>query len=409
MVRQGVKNRRSRSPRSRDEWISRTIAQFGRYPERHPPGLRVDITGSFRLENLMQVWGYAKHLTFEEVLAAIRRHMFHGEGDPRFNVDYHVDGSIFIQVLPRRGRRSMNSEGRYGSRSNEGPRSSTDMAIPPPPPPPLSCNVTLKGCQRSSTDIAFPAVSIAKVKYDGDVGKVVKDRRPPGMPILFTRLEPSGPATLQAKGMSLDDVISGTSATDSLNLTHRAGDANCDGPLPMRPDRSDQPDRPDRGNQSMGEKVMRWLGWVLLGGGHAELGVTVIGSGWARVDTVAEAGMRTRLDFGGLTIEKLLDIVKESDGVFETRNGILRKVPRSERSAWPQMPRASQDARVMSVIGAADRAPPMPPNAPQGPPGEHWTPYNDDISGELWWCYEGPLGRWWCEDLRSLPQPYEGG
>jgi hypothetical protein len=285
--------------------------------------------------------------------------MFHGaEGDLRFQVDTAVDGHIRIIVMPKR------REGRYGSRSN------AVMAIPPPPPPP---------------------------------------------PL-------SGPDTLRAKSMSLDEVISSTSATDSLNLTQRAGEANCDGPLPSRPDRPRQPDPSDGGNQSMEEKVTRWLSWVLNGGGHAELGVTVIGSGWARVDTVAEAGMRTRLDFGGLTIEKLRDIVKESDGRFETRNGILRKVPRSERhaspaaevrgakpksSAWPQMPRASQDARVMAEIGAADRAPPMPPNAPQGPPGEHWTTYKDDISGEYWWCYEGPLGRWWCNDLRSLPEPYK--
>merc|ERR1711920_1182870 len=34
-----------------------------------------------------------------------------------------------------------------------------------------------------------------------------------------------------------------------------------------------------------------------------------------------------------------------------------------------------------------------PQRSPGPPPGLHWTRYHDD--GEVWWYYEGPLGKWW--------------
>ena len=33
---------------------------------------------------------------------------------------------------------------------------------------------------------------------------------------------------------------------------------------------------------------------------------------------------------------------------------------------------------------------------PEGPPGQHWKKYSDDDF--LWWYYEGPAGKWWCND-----------
>eukprot|EP00928_Gymnodinium_smaydae_P036696 TRINITY_DN25611_c0_g1_i1.p1 TRINITY_DN25611_c0_g1~~TRINITY_DN25611_c0_g1_i1.p1 ORF type:complete len:237 (+),score=38.53 TRINITY_DN25611_c0_g1_i1:73-783(+) len=43
---------------------------------------------------------------------------------------------------------------------------------------------------------------------------------------------------------------------------------------------------------------------------------------------------------------------------------------------------------------------------PARPPGEYWTRYND--CGELWWYYEGPLGKWWCSsETEDTPLRYE--
>jgi hypothetical protein len=42
---------------------------------------------------------------------------------------------------------------------------------------------------------------------------------------------------------------------------------------------------------------------------------------------------------------------------------------------------------------------------PPPPPGDHWTKYEDE--GNIWFYYEGPLGKFWCPADNKDPQPYD--
>jgi len=99
---------RSRSPKRGTEWISRTVAGFGRYPERRPPGLRVDVSGGMRLDSLVSVWGRHHGLTEQKLLDAIKAHMFHEadekatKGLLRFVIDTDAEGSLVVRTRPKR-------------------------------------------------------------------------------------------------------------------------------------------------------------------------------------------------------------------------------------------------------------------------------------------------------------------
>jgi hypothetical protein len=99
---------RSRSPKRGTEWISRVVAGFGRYPERRPPGLRVDVNGGMRLDSLVSVWGREHGLTEKKLLDAIKTHLFHepdekaSKGLLRFVIDTDAEGFLVVRTRPKR-------------------------------------------------------------------------------------------------------------------------------------------------------------------------------------------------------------------------------------------------------------------------------------------------------------------
>jgi len=100
---------RSRSPKRGTSWISRAISSFGRYPEKRPRGLCADETGAFPLEQLMVHWGREHGLKEQDVLEALREHMFADQdgkdGHLRFVIDADQMGNIIVRVPPKRFRR----------------------------------------------------------------------------------------------------------------------------------------------------------------------------------------------------------------------------------------------------------------------------------------------------------------
>ena len=404
--RRGGGDRRSRSPRSRarDEWISRVITQFSRYPNVRPPGLRVDSSGSFGLENLMEVWGIEQSLSAEDILGAVHKNLLTGDRTLRYAVDTDANSRIVVRAMPARGPRD-GAGSRCGSRSNAGssytpPPAPPPRVVPPPHPPPPS------------------------------TWRQLGSRPPPHPP-----KPPSHPRTaaqIPLLDSSLDDSIR-TSNEPGVPSQPRRPDGDAHGRLPTQPDRG------------IGTKLERWLGWVLKKG-YSELGIDVTDGGWARLDTVAAAGRQDRRDFASLDADKLRDILKESDtsGRFEITGAYLRKVRRDER-AWTRRSRETDletdrsltlaaavtsvrtspgeaggagngagstrvNAEVVAAEGPAHEAVvdavdvggrPCPP----GPPGDHWDIYRDHCDD--WYFYDGPLGKWWADGSDCIPLPYD--
>ena len=113
---------RSRSPayRCSIQRISRTIAGFGRYAHKRPPGLKVE-DGVLMLDNLMSAWGRAHGLDEEDVMESVQWNIVHGPeggGDIRLAADIDAWGRIAIRVMPSRSRRY----GNEGAQHDRGDR-----------------------------------------------------------------------------------------------------------------------------------------------------------------------------------------------------------------------------------------------------------------------------------------------
>ena len=131
------------------------LVGFGRYDNHRPRGLRVS-QGSFMLNDLMDSWACHEGLTRQEVLHAVRVHMFHEDHvQLRFEIQ-QKHGDTMIRVMPKRGHHSQGNRqredlprmqsgaGRAGQSGHGAPSSSTEAyaeirPIPkkaPLPPPP---------------------------------------------------------------------------------------------------------------------------------------------------------------------------------------------------------------------------------------------------------------------------------
>lgn len=44
------------------------------------------------------------------------------------------------------------------------------------------------------------------------------------------------------------------------------------------------------------------------------------------------------------------------------------------------------------------------PDPPGEKPGKFWQVFQD--GGDIWYYYEGPLGKWWCQDKFEMPEPF---
>ena len=102
MARHG-RRRRSRSPRGH-LGIAKAVAAFARYTDGRPPGLIVSEDGCMLLDNLGRSWGDRHGLTANQILEAVRAHIFHKDGNGmRFAVDGDAWGHyVVIRVFPRR-------------------------------------------------------------------------------------------------------------------------------------------------------------------------------------------------------------------------------------------------------------------------------------------------------------------
>ena len=91
---------RSRSPARSDEWISREVAKFGRHADKRPVGLIVDSSGSFNLENLMQVWGTPQFLKEMDVIVSLQRNCWRStDGTRRFEITNSAANGVIVKTF----------------------------------------------------------------------------------------------------------------------------------------------------------------------------------------------------------------------------------------------------------------------------------------------------------------------
>uniref|UniRef100_A0A7S4V3K5 Uncharacterized protein n=1 Tax=Alexandrium monilatum TaxID=311494 RepID=A0A7S4V3K5_9DINO len=386
------------APGSADsERISRSIAIFGRYPNKRPSGLRVDDEGCFGLKDLMRTWGDKEGLTEETILSAVRENMFHEEGGAlRFAIGENPDGSIFIRVLPKRGHQQQRAcatparapwqpsgkqwqsrPQQQGSRGSGG--GSWGGAAPKHVPPP---KLTPAPGLRGSVAVAVAAAA----------DKLQAAREAP----LQERLE-----------MALDEMIDKSGKKDKLEMpledVIRSEDVEMkDAQSPVK-----QASSPDgsNGKSGWGKRSEQkpgggnWDGgwnWNAAESWSKRRGRNRRGQqswGWRE-----DGWQQSRRDGG------------EDGGGAEAWRGRDNSRARSSSSGSRSRSRSWRRQRGRRVEGDSEedtqcgkphgRAPPRPP-------GLYWTQYRDD--GLLWWYYEGPLGRWFCANAKEDPTPYEPG
>lgn len=333
---------RSRSPSSADSLqISKTIAGFGRYPQKRPRGLPVDTLGCVKLDDIMRCWGFAQGLEEKDIMHAVRQHMFRetaGGGSLRFAMDGDADGGIVIRVMPTdrdvdrggrphrsRGLRDMPYEGVLGRAFGMRPPEQrvpkmigSVLRTPLPKPMPTSPNVNgalsrakQKGNKLDmSLDDVIRSEEVIDLEADDRVNPFSRKREQ-----VLNKVRQMGlhPDTMHLRRAPQD--------TDFFPKGGRRGEG-----------------RNHRRRWSPQEKVQRWVSWVVQAG-YQELGIMLAEGGWVDIAALAAAIPKSRPDFGDFDAEKLKVFIQDSDvdGRFEINPANqLRKVPKDRRKAKDQ-------------------------------------------------------------------------
>lgn len=393
---------RSRSPprRNSKEWIAKTIVRFGRYEDRRPRGLSVDGTGAMLLSNLMRVWGEEEGLPPKKVLEALQENQRQADGGTRFSVDrLGDDWEITVHPRHRMGgdrprprrphSREADRDGNFSTKDKMGMglddiiRGSSSRD-----------HYSSRDHHRSSRDDCKPGAghgvngAASNCKVEVDVIDLEDDNfdlaalAPPAPPA-----HRSFASTGWAKRREIDE-------RDRMDWHHRPHDER---------DRTDRPHRPfNQQDHQHKVKVSKFVSYILKRG-HAELGID-LWQEFADLNDIVKILNQKRHMFGEYTLEDLKNSLQDSDDVgrFKFWKDWVRKIDRSDRDA----PKSSAAPVGMEVDRSHDpgRAPSSDVSRPPGPPGEFWTQYTDEGQGKTWWFYEGPLGKWWCDDDDAVPR-----
>lgn len=434
---------RSRSPK-RTTWISKAVAGFGRYPDKRPKGLYADDTGAFRVEDLMYYWGHDQGLTEQQLLTALRDHMFHegeGAGHLRFAIDSDAKGHIVVRVQPPKRKESNGQcatpararwrQQRGGSEADE-MMGAVDIVADLPVSEKLDMSLEdmIKIGRREERPLKMPTELRPRTWHssgDWAARDTEWTRWHSDQPEAYSRNEEGHSSAAYAR-LRAEKV---RHRVEQMGLT--PGSRHIREPGRNRESRREAEGSGPSPHLATWEKIQRWVGWVVKKG-YKQLGLD-LSDGWVHLEALAKAMHESRPDFGLLDAVGLRAVLKDNDAIgrFETDGQRVRKVPRDERRGdrgrgshrqphgWGRQGLASASTRRCdreasdpgeseddSDAASAPRAPQGAGNRPTPsiPPGEHWTKYQDD--GVMWWYYEGPLGKWWASsDTHMLPTPYE--
>mmetsp|Transcript_13368 Transcript_13368/g.25240 ORF Transcript_13368/g.25240 Transcript_13368/m.25240 type:complete len:425 (-) Transcript_13368:58-1332(-) len=411
---------RERSPRGAKNsgWISRAIAGFGRYKEKRPAGLQIDSRGALKLDSLYEAWGWDQGLTKEDVLRAVSDNLYfdsHKKDEKRFEILTDSKGVVSILVHQRRGNRN--------------------------------------GGQAPWKD---------NVKKEWESGDSWSEGRGVASPVRSWESDvwSSGSAWDKSSGSKQEVKEEESSWADQSKDDSWAGQSK-DSQWNSWDNNSWS------SNRNNGEQVQRWLGWALKSG-YKQMGVPLKDGEWIWAESLAEELGKSKPKLNITSVAELQNLLDETDqaGRFEISDGYIRKVKRDDRvsrattataaaaarhrpeaaperpqhadgsayetsysyaekehhapSSWSESstparhnfspPRASGSAYTANSAYAVvqKELPGNPQDGQKGkpppPPGAGWSKFTDD--GHFWWFYEGPLGKWWCQDVDKYIEPY---
>eukprot|EP00928_Gymnodinium_smaydae_P052837 TRINITY_DN36988_c0_g1_i1.p1 TRINITY_DN36988_c0_g1~~TRINITY_DN36988_c0_g1_i1.p1 ORF type:complete len:400 (-),score=64.58 TRINITY_DN36988_c0_g1_i1:88-1287(-) len=388
---------RSRSPGGTGEAISRAVAGFGRYPDKRPPGLRVDATGAFLLGDLMDAWGSQQGYSDQQVLDAIRKNMFYDasnkNGNLRFTIDADAHGQITIKVNQKRHGAGGGYRGGYAAEA-----ANTDSARVTPTP--ARTSAWRKG---DHLGVKLEPKEELKEEPDDDQTGAVSEAKPS-----------------RQRGGWRRSWEAASEPSSSWQSSQDWGRSSWKSAASWGWDDHDKSGGSSH-SWSSAEKVQRWLAYALKKG-YQELGIDLKAGEWALLTDLAEALGRTKPDFGIHDAAALREMLEQTDyaGRFEIdADGYCRKVQRELRQPQDraQPARGGWQASAPAAGGRVVQPPwrgrpghsaalqaPDPPGVKPAPP---WQVFQD--SGVIWYYYDGPLGRWWCQNAHEKPEPFVDG
>lgn len=330
------------------EWISRQIAGFGRHPNKRPKGLFVDSEGNMLLEQVMHLWGYQQELEDRDVLLAVQENMFHEDGNLRFAIDNDSEGRLKIRVLPKRDRWH-----------NGG-------STPP----------TWKPAQSSSWG-----------------SRITPEKRAPAM---RGSVATANMSTAKKIDMPLESLIQTEQAAASI-------------PSPMMADPEAQYGEYLRSAFDHAMNLQRETQRSNVHRAFEQMGLTTATSGirqkgkgnwnpngrYARGKNSWKKGNESHNPESPSRHRRVGSRSPSHEG---SEDEALAEITRKTLNV--ASPLAATGITLGHDLGMGLQKKPTPP------PGVHWTKYEDE--GNLWWYYDGPLGKFWCPDSKKGDiQPFD--
>ncbi|CAK9043965.1 unnamed protein product [Durusdinium trenchii] len=393
----------SRSPRQgRLQWISKTLAQLGRYKQNRPYGLEVDGSGCIKLSNLMETWGNSNGVSQDEVVQAVSDNLVNERtGGARFKLS-HEGRETIIQVHRAGGEWPSNSE-KTSSWSSSSWNGNSSWGAKN---------------QNNDKQDSWKSDQSWNKKNDWDNHSSNGNHTES-----WVKSEPSENWNKRGNAAGWRLQQGSQSTQNSTSWNNRGG---------------------RQGSYDKAEQIQRYMAYLLKNGWQE--GVNADREGYADLQSIVDAMQQRKPDFGLTSIEEVKTFLQETDQ--EGRFAIdaqdrVRKIDRNARQQPPEpqpwkshttttRPSQAQPARSQPARFNAFEAPTHvqkeevdydedEPEAddtpgvsqvkteinnrkPKNPPGKHWTQYDDNTT--IWWYYEGPRGVWWMGPEHSEPQPY---
>ncbi|CAJ1341080.1 unnamed protein product [Effrenium voratum] len=410
---------RSRSPKAgKRQWVSKTLASFGRYKDRRPQGLEVDHSGCLLLSNLMEVWGHSQGLADEDVLTAVKENLINERtGGARF-VLTPAAGDWQIQVH-RSGGDWASSGGGWKANSNAAPatnswQANTKQEWGEPWKDKWKDPKDSKDWKKEDAWGSNSWTAPVKEEKTDDTWAQSESRQNWTKSSPGWRFQGNQASQANAAPPEHSSGNSWNNSSNSWNSNHSQSRRQSNW----------------KGHQDKPEQIQRFMGYLLKNG--KEEHVYSDYDGWAPVSQIIAAIQRRHSDWGINSPEDLNKMLQESDheGRFIMEGQRIRKVDRNARRAPPEpvnvpvKPTASKRFNAFTVkkqeeeeeedegnFGEDDDTPGVASvqgqKPPRKPPGRHWTQYDDNST--IWWYYEGPRGQWYMGPEHTEPQVFLAG
>lgn len=307
----------------------------------------MDYEGNMLLEQVMCLWGYEQGLEDQDVLFAVRENMFHEDGNLRFSIDHDNEGRLKIRVLPKRDRRSGGAAAAtWGTAPGARPWGAKK--------PPEKRAPAMRGSVAQSG--AAPKPMTTAKKLDMPLESLIETERAAS----------STPQPMYDDSDQAAYLRSAFEQATSLRESTRKNVHRAVQQMGLTPETS-QFRQSGKGNWTPSGKYGRGRG-----------------SAWAS--------------------QKGSEPLRPHSPMRSRRDGSRSPSPGDEDDALAEIARktlnVSSSDRPLAANGITlDQKKPAPP------PGDHWTKYEDD--GNIWFYYEGPLGKFWCPGDNRDPQPYD--